>query len=347
MTLEPAPAHRVADDSGPPGPPLVSFVVVNWKNEEATRQCVASIVAQDAGVPIEVIVVDNESDGPPRHYGEDVLVANRTNRGFAAGFNDGLREAKGTFVAAVNNDCQLAGQWLREGLSVLGEPLVGIVGGREMLWDETHAVGDRTSPARTYVTVDPLLGTTRLGSEQVGAVIPVASLNGSNLLARKDLLDRLGGFAEEFFTYYEDADLCARARALGTELRFCPEMAIWHRGGLSSSRRPLKREYLARRNQLLFVARHFPERSWRRIVMRNLREYVSAGLTGSSGGLAAARRGHALLGRTQRLACLEVVAWATLSWRTLERSRRIVVRCGQHDDDYVTKIAELALQVGS
>lgn len=341
MTAGRASSSSVVESAHRPVEPLVSFVVVNWKNADATRACVASIAAQDAGVSVEVIVVDNETG--PRHgsYGEDVLVANRTNRGFAAGFNDGLRWARGTFVAAVNNDCQLAPEWLRRGLAALDDRSVGIVGGEELLWDGRHAVGDRSSPARTYVVVDPILGTTSLRSDRVGTAMVVASLNGSNLLARKELLDRLEGFEEGFFTYYEDADLCARAYAVGVELRFCPDMTIWHRGGLSSNRRPLKKAYLSRRNQLLFVARHFPERCWRRTVLRNVREYLSAGLVGSSGGLSGALRRRDLLCANERVACLSVVAWALLSWGRLEGSRSQVVRRGQHDDGYVRRVAAL------
>lgn len=338
MTTGSAPA----DDA-----PLVSFVVVNWKNEEATKACVASIAAQDAGVRIEIIVVDNESDGRRARYGQDVLVVNPTNRGFAGGFDDGLRRVRGVFVAAVNNDCQLATEWLRHGLAVLDDPRVGIVGGQELLWNADHHVGDTTSPSRTYVTVDPSLGATWLRGEPADCVLEVASLNGSNLLARRSLLDELGGFAEEFFTYYEDADLCARALALGAELRFCPNMVIWHRGGLSSDRHPFKRDYLSRRNQLLFVARHFPEQRWRSIVARSLWEYLITGLTGSSGGWRGARQRHALLSATQRYACIAVVIWAIASWQTLERSRKRVVLGGQHDESFAVNVAALTPKLGA
>lgn len=329
--------------------PRVSFVIVNWKNEDATIECVASVRAQDAGEVIEVIVVDNESTAESRAalaaLEDATILVNERNEGFTGGMNRGFAEATGDFVAAINNDAVLEPSWLRHGLAELLDPGVGIVGGKEYLWTLSNPTRDEPGPKHTYVSVDARTGSTYLHDVEGSQSMRVASLNGSNLLIRGSLATRLRGFERYFFTYYEDADLCARALALGSQLVYSPKMAIWHRVGLSSSRRPFRREYLARRNQMLFVARHFDRRSWKRTILLDCREYVSAAILGSRSGFRGRKREGRTLSLVERLASGAAVCWAGVSWRRMVRNREQLGHRGERDDAYVARIVALALQI--
>lgn len=337
MTLEPAPAHRVADDSGPSSPPLVSFVVVNWKNEEATRQCVASIVAQDAGVPIEVIVVDNESTPESRtDLGKIAcitLLVNERNEGFTGGMNAGFAKASGEFLAAVNNDSVIATDWLRHGLREMRDPRVGIVGGIEYLWDADNPVLCESNTCYTYCHVDPIGGFTYRSTDPVVSS-DVRALDGNNLLMRADVIAVLGGFAPRFFAYYEDVDLCARALSIGRKIRLSSTMRVWHRRNLSSDRIPYRRQYLAQRNHLMFVARHFPDRSWYRVVFRMSLQYLVFGVLGREAGYRTAR-GAERIGRARRRAHLASGAWGILHFRYLWHDRAHVGSLGQRSEHYL------------
>jgi GT2 family glycosyltransferase len=65
----------------------------------------------------------------------------------------------------------------------------------------------------------------------------VGWLAGCFILARADLLKRLGGFDEQFFYYYEDMDLCRRAWQAAYSIVFTPDVSITHLGGQSTSKR--------------------------------------------------------------------------------------------------------------
>jgi len=324
---------------------LVSFIVVNWHEDVATRLCIESIRSTAGDVPIEIIVVDNGRVPDPHRgvqFGDDVIVVrNARNRGFAGGVNDGLRRASGVFVAVVNNDCRLSKGWLAAGMAALEDPGIGLVGGPEVCEDEEHEAADGATSRRTTVTVDTKRGFTVLGGNDVDRAMAVGSLNGSNLLARRDVFARLGGFEERFFTYYEDADLCARALALGYTLLYEPDMVIWHRGGLSSRRRPWRAAYLARRNHLLFVARNFPRTAWRYAFLRSCVQYLAEGIVGTRSGLRGATNPADRLDRTERSAGLAAVAWVLASWPQMLRSRYRLLRNGQHDDGYLQNIDAL------
>jgi hypothetical protein len=59
------------------------------------------------------------------------------------------------------------------------------------------------------------------------------------MLARRSVLEQIGGLDEDFFLYSEDTDLCARVRAAGFAIRFDPIATARHIGGCSAPRSSL------------------------------------------------------------------------------------------------------------
>ena len=120
-------------------------------------------------------------------------------------------------------------------------------------------------------------------------------IQGCFLLIRRELWERLGGFDPAFAMYGEEADLCARARALGAAPRLTPEATIVHYGGAASARRTDK-EVMIMRARVTLARRHLPR--WQRPLAavllqlwplsRSLGGAVLGRLTGHAGARAAA-----------------------------------------------------------
>jgi GT2 family glycosyltransferase len=90
------------------------------------------------------------------------------------------------------------------------------------------------------------------------SVRDVTAASGAGMVCRRDVWDALGGFAEEFFAYYEDADLSLRSWQRGWAVRYVPEAVVVHRYEFS---RNLGKFELLERNRLsmelsVFGARH-------------------------------------------------------------------------------------------
>lgn len=320
-----------------------TLVVLNWRAEDATARCVASLRELDGAEDSEIIVVDNESTPASlraldRIEGVRVL-ALASNEGFCGGMNAGIAAARGEVVALFNNDLVVDAAWLQTGLRLLEDPGVGIVGGPQIPWDGKSPVEGFGSRALAMVHVDPRHGYAVLGAAPAERRA-VAALDGSNLLARSSLLRTLGGFDPDYFAYYEDVDLCARAWALGFSSLYEPTMRVWHRRGASSDRVARRRAFWAARNQLLTIAKHFPERTWRRNLTEVALQHLSDAVLGHAGGVR--QRSEARLDMDRRLGRAQATIWAASHARYLGAKRVATIAAGQHDEGYAARLQELA-----
>lgn len=182
-------------------------VVTPWWQHLDLLPAYAAVV--NAGKPDEVIVIDNGSSPDFEPVGIKVLnvvIRNRTNRGFSRACNQGLRSATGDAVLFLNNDIQLLNteSWI-ETLKAALRP--GILAGACLREDPHTAVDGKTIPY----------------------------LDGWCIAGMREDLIELGGWDEEYAepSYYGDNDLCARAVAAGFEL-VQVELPIAHLGNAST-----------------------------------------------------------------------------------------------------------------
>jgi hypothetical protein len=86
---------------------------------------------------------------------------------------------------------------------------------------------------------------------------PVDQVMGAFLLIRRSLFERLGGFDERFFVYYEDVDLCIRAARTGAGIVHFAGTSAWHKGGGTTEGVRDRRLFYFLRSQALYAGKHF------------------------------------------------------------------------------------------
>lgn len=247
--------ERAPDHNG------IWVVVVNWRQTDATLACLASL--ERAGVDSRsVVVVDNGSgdDFAARlesRYPDAIQLPQSTNLGFAKAVNIGARYAVAhgaTAVLLLNNDAVVMPDAIREFATRLRDsPTLGVITAKIFLTeapDHLWAVGGKFT-GRRVVEIGA-------GERDIGAYDDT-SLDfayGCALLVRAEMFREIGGFDERFFLYYEDIDLCLRARAAGWEVAMAPAAHVRHEGSKSTRGEPTAKVYHHARSRALFFARH-------------------------------------------------------------------------------------------
>ena len=230
---------------------LVSIIVVTYNSEDEIRECLQSIITAKTDALWELIVVDNASRDRSaaivrEEFPEARLIANTANVGSAAANNQALPYLEGDLVLLVNPDSRLCEGAIDAAVAHMKRyPECGILGG--LLLDEDggiHPSARRFPNAlRKILMLSGLrerwkdqkwFRDSEFGWADFQKPLNVDWVPGAFTMLRRSLIRELGFFDERFYLYYEETDLCLRAKRHGWEVHFIPESRVIHEGGASS-----------------------------------------------------------------------------------------------------------------
>jgi GT2 family glycosyltransferase len=240
---------------------LISAVVVNWNRRDLLRECLLSLKAQQ-NVRLEIIVVDNGSnDGSDecvRNEFPDVrLIRNGDNLGFCAANNQGIAAARGEFIALLNNDAEAEEGWAAAMVRAAVDTGAGMVACKVLVYADPRRI-DKVGHLIYPDGQNRGRGTGALDEGQFNNVEEVLWPDGCAALYRKEMLDEIGGFDEDFFAYADDAELGLRARIAGWGCVYTPHAVARHHRGNTLGVGSVARLKLIERNRVLLAVKLFP-----------------------------------------------------------------------------------------
>ena len=234
-----------------------AVLIVNYRGYDDLERCLSSLEPY-LGLDDEVVIVDWESDRKALRRAATAwpraeLLPRTDNRGFAAGVNLAASRSKAPFLLLLNPDAVAEGPVVRVLESWLTEHGdVGVAGARVL-----DADGRLQQSARRFPDLTTWLGgrstwlTARFpgnwlsrrnlladAAADSSEPVDVDWVSGACLMTRRDAFERLNGFDEGFFLYWEDADYCSRAAAAGLRRMYVPLVTVRHAAGKSSSHDP-------------------------------------------------------------------------------------------------------------
>lgn len=261
------------------GRPRLSAVLVNYQRWDDTARLVRQLRESEAAQKglAEFVIIDNNSPLHPavtrlRRTPGVSLLRWRVNRGFARAVNEGGRLARGEWLLLLNPDMTAPPGFLdtvleRADSLAREDETAGVVGFR--------LVHEDGSPQHSTGFFPTLWGTlTRLllprrvrkyshpegqGARQVDWV------TGCCMLVRRDCWAALGGLDPSYFLYYEDVDLCRRARQAGWSVWYDPSATIVHHRPLHDRPVPPHLRLVTRHALLTYAAKHWP--GWQRALL--------------------------------------------------------------------------------
>jgi GT2 family glycosyltransferase len=240
--------------------PLVYIVVVTWNGWPYTVRCLDSLRTLDY-LSYDILTVDNGSTDDSvqqiRTAHPDLeLVALGRNLGFAGGANVGIRYAlqRGAeYVWVLNNDVEVEPDTLTPLVEVARlRSGVGIVG--PTVWRPSRNGKAEAEPAAFNWRGEHRLPDTCPSPDAWNgeAFHSVDDLVGSSTLMDAAMLREIGLFDERFFHYWDDVEICARARKAGWLVAHACRSRIWHAVGAAVPTTSAQAQYYFVRNWLLF-----------------------------------------------------------------------------------------------
>jgi GT2 family glycosyltransferase len=242
---------------------LISVVIVNWNGKHLLGECLDSLIAQSVD-GAEIILVDNGSQDGSAEYVRDKyrdirVVSLPENLGFAGGNNAGIRIASGKYIALLNNDTKVDSEWMS---SLLKEAesaprSVGMWACKILSYNDP-AIIDNVGLLMYPDGLGRGKGRLEKDEGQYDQKAEAFFPSGCAGLYRREMLDEIGLFDEEFFAYADDVDLGLRARLAGWQCIYVPSARVLHKYSASSSAHSPFKAFLVERNRIWVLLKYYP-----------------------------------------------------------------------------------------
>ena len=235
----------------------LSIIILNYNTKDLLKQCLSSFVQKDN---YQVIVVDNASidssvEMVKKEFPRVEIIQSKQNLGFTKGNNLARDHATGKYVLFLNSDTKLQANTLPVMLDFMeSDPTVGISTCLTLLPSgKLYYACHRGFPTLWnsfcyFSGLAKIFSKSQLFAGYTATYLPVDKIHeidacsGTFLLIRKELLDKIGWFDEDYFAYGEDIEMCYRVKELRFKVMFNPSAIIYHYWGASSGLKSTSRD---------------------------------------------------------------------------------------------------------
>ncbi|MDD2889366.1 MAG: glycosyltransferase family 2 protein [bacterium] len=255
----------------------LSIIILNYNGKHWLEGCLQSLFENIRSIDFEVIIVDNAStDGSIEYVEKEFssvrIIKNKTNVGFTRGNNIGIKEAVGEYICILNNDTIILSDAIENLLGfVKSYPSKVLAAGRLLGFDGRFQTNYTRFPkfVQEYLNftifklkapkflVKKRAYVDKKNGKYVDKVRKVDVVTGTFFIIKREDMLKLGGFDENIFIFYEDADLCFRFRKDGGHIFYYPDAVIKHyMGGYYKSHKldAIKKSY---QSILYYFRKHY------------------------------------------------------------------------------------------
>lgn len=231
----------------------IDIVIVNYKSARCLKLCLESIKKTSKNINVNIFVEDNSAEWELQEikvtFPNITITTHGSNLGFAKAANKGGKKGNSAYLIVLNPDTVILRGFFHSVLTFMEEnPKVGILGPKMLNVDGSIQGSARSFPtpltaffgrSSMLTKLFPNNRFTRqnlltMSSDGISSM-EVDWVSGACMVIRRKALEHVGMFDEQFFMYWEDADLCKRMRDRGWKVVYFPSASIIHYAGASSS----------------------------------------------------------------------------------------------------------------
>lgn len=221
----------------------LSVIIVTFNHQSAIKESLMGLTKNLPG-SAEVIIVDNAStdrtvDEARSVKGVKIIEADK-NLGFSRGCNLGANVASGEYLFFLNPDTRVVDDAIAKLLEYIKQHQdVGLVAPRLMLPDGQVQPSVTKLPTLSGAISEYYFHKPNAYGEYVPEgfePVEVEAVYGAAMMVAKKNFDKVGGFDERYFLFYEDLDLCRKIGSLGLKIVYLPNFKVVHLLGESTKK---------------------------------------------------------------------------------------------------------------
>ncbi len=247
----------------------LSIIIVNYRSWVPLAKCLDSILNQNKINP-KILVLDNNSNDNvfsdfKKKYKSVEWVKNNENLGFAKACNIGSKKVKSKWILFLNPDTLIPENCFENLINKVQGSENEIISIRQLNEKgiDTHAYG-------IFLNLYSINGVFRFiyrlfyGLSKKANSIKLSFspdwISGSFMLIKRKDFIKIGGWDENFWMYYEDMDICKRAKKFGISTKFYNDLYCYHFHGKSSRvdlETKIKSKSEVIKSSFIFINKHY------------------------------------------------------------------------------------------
>jgi len=249
----------------------VAVVILNWNGKELLKKFLPSVLAYSKQA--QIYIADNASTDDSiafinKHYANQVnIIKNKTNCGFAKGYNEALKKVNADVYILVNSDVEVTSNWLDPIIARFkSNPNTAIIQPKlldyknKTKFEYAGAAGGFIDFLGYPFCRGRIFMSLECDTQQYDDIFPIFWASGACLCIRSAIYNKLGGFDEDYFAHQEEIDLCWRINNLGYNVEYVGKSTVYHVGGATLREDNSNKTFLNFRNSLYSIVKNVPKR---------------------------------------------------------------------------------------
>ena len=245
-------------------PPEVAIVILNWNGRKFLEKFLPSVIA-GTYVNKRIIVADNAStddslDFVRNNFPAIEIIENKSNEGFARGYNTCLQQVKSDYYVLLNSDVEVTPGWIEPVIELMAQdPLIAVCQPKMLAYHNKQEFeyagasggwmdkfGYPFARGRIFEYCEQDKGQYDEPQECFWA-------SGAAMFVKSNVYQELGGLDEYFFAHQEEIDFCWRAQLSGYKVFVQPASVVYHVGGGTLPKGNSRKTFLNFRNNLIML----------------------------------------------------------------------------------------------
>ena len=247
----------------------IAVVILNWNGVKLLEEFLPSIV--NYSPEADIYVADNASTDDSvafvkTNFPSVQIIQNKSNRGFAEGYNEALKSVDAEIFALVNSDIEVTENWLKPILQTFeNEPKTAIIQPKILDYKDKEyfeyagAAGGFMDKYGYMFCRGRIFDTLEKDYGQYDDNYEIFWASGACFFIRSSVYRQLKGFDADFFAHQEEIDLCWRAFNKGLVIKYNSQSVVFHLGGATLQQGNPKKTFLNFRNSLLMMLKNLPK----------------------------------------------------------------------------------------
>lgn len=244
----------------------LAIVILNYNGKKHLESFLENVIQSSGGY--DVIVADNASTDDSLEFLSKFtsvqIIQNKTNSGFAGGYNEALEKLKGIYeyYILLNSDIQVTNNWISPLISTMENSDIAACQPKiKSLHNKSHF--EHAGAAGGYIDKNyfpfcrgRIMDFVEQDNGQYDYSCEVTWASGAAMMINAELFHKAGGFDIDFFAHMEEIDLCIRLGHQGYKFKVVPESVVYHLGGGTLPYLSPKKIYLNFRNSLFLIVKN-------------------------------------------------------------------------------------------